>query len=250
MPWPSEVEVGALYSDGYAYYDPVTDDPTAEARSLRFRVAGLRYRHLVRPGLFSRAGMAVASAIELATHRTVSYSLGLPLALGTSARMLDFGCGTGLWLRSMQRRGYADLTGFDLAQNWRAESTLAREGIPMLSRDQLESRRGEYDLVRLEHVFEHLQDPLGDARFLGSLLKASGWLVMTLPSIAPWLAEGALASPDAAGHLQFPVHLVQHSRSSLAGWLREAGFEVIGLRTTRRERFLTVAARPTSGKSE
>jgi SAM-dependent methyltransferase len=243
-PWPSAQEVAALYTEEYTCYRPAREDPEAEASSLKFRLAGTRYRRLTNPGAASWFPESVGRVVELLGRRTISYSLGIPLSLRRDSPMLDYGCGTGFWLRAMRRRGFGSLYGYDIAPNREVRERLAADGVELVSESGLEARAGFFELVRLEHVFEHLQDPIATLGRLRRALRPSGWLVMTFPSIEPWLGVEDLERSPARDHLQFPMHLVHHSRTSAAEWLAAGGFDVLGLRVTRNERFLTVVASP------
>ena len=245
-PWPTRQEVEALYSDDYTYYRPANEDPGAEASSLKYRVAGLRYRRLTNAGATAWISESIARVAELLTRKSVTFSLGIPLSMPRTAAMLDYGCGTGFWLRSMRRKGFSALFGFDIASNRAVGERLAAEGVEVLTEAQLESRPGYFDLVRLEQVFEHLQDPIGVLERLRRLMSPSGRLVMTFPSIEPWIGFRDLERSRERDHLQFPMHLVQHSRTTAVEWLSAGGFEIAGLRVTSGERFLTVAASPIS----
>ena len=102
---------------------------------------------------------------------------------------------------------------------------------------------GSFDVIRLEHVLEHLPQPVPTLKLLRRLLVPGGWLVLTVPSILPWREREDLdRSPDRA-HLQIPVHLAHHSEMSLLQLLEEAELSVVALKATKVERFLTAAAR-------
>ena len=103
--------------------------------------------------------------------------------------------------------------------------------------------RASLDCIRLEHVFEHLVDPVPVLRELHRLLRPGGLLVMTFPSIYPWPRMKNLAASPFLGYLQIPIHLAHHSVESSTRLLSAAGFAGIRTRITRRKRFITVLAR-------
>jgi SAM-dependent methyltransferase len=248
-PWPSAGQVAALYSADYTYYADESAGAAREGRSLKFALAGLRYLHLVKPGLRSRFAAMVAALLELGARKTFSYSLGLPLDLPLDTPMLDYGCGTGAWLFAMQQRGYSQLAGFDIAANTGFRSRLAKEGIQVFDQAGLdEVPPGAFRLVRLEHVLEHLQSPARTLARIHQLLQPGGWLVLTIPSIYPWLNFPDLANSPHRPHLQLPMHLIHHSRESVERLIAAAGFELRGSRITWRERFITVAAQVSDGE--
>jgi SAM-dependent methyltransferase len=245
-PWPTAAEIATLYSADYAYHDPTGDQPEREAASLKFALARWKHRRFAGAGASSRLLEWIAGFAEALANKTASFSLGVPLALPPGAAMLDYGCGSGLWLRAMRRRGFSKLYGYDVSLSARVARLLESEGIGVVDEEGLDSLRGRLDLVRLEHVFEHLVEPIDRLSRLRWYLRPDGWLVMTFPSIYPWLGREDLAGPNCRPHLQFPMHVVLHSLRSATEWVEAAGFRVVGVKRTRRERFLTLAARPDS----
>lgn len=236
--------MAALYGDAYAYYQEPALDAPREGRSLKYTLAGRRYGHLVRDGLRARLAALLAGVAEVAAWKTVSFSLGIPLAMASETRMLDYGCGAGWWLLAMRSRGFSRLEGFDIGANRGLRERLEGSGIQVHDRSSLDARRdGAFELIRFEHVFEHLPDPKRVLRLAARLLGPAGWLVMTFPSMQPWLRQPDLATSPLRDHLQLPMHLAYHSRESAMRIVGEAGFDVIGCRLTRRENFLTLAAR-------
>ena len=243
-PWPSAAELADLYSEEYAYFQRSGVSPAVEARSLKYRIAGLRYRRLVGGGHLSAPAALLAGLVEILSWKTISYSLGVPLSLARDSQMLDYGCGSGDWLLSMRERGYENLFGYDLDANARYSETLRQARIEAVDVRAFGSGlQGKLDLVRLEHVFENLADPKQVLADIHRVLRPGGWLVMTFPSMHPWLRVEDLASSPLRPYLQLPMHVVHHSRESCRRVLEEAGFHVVGLRLTKRENFLSVAAR-------
>lgn len=247
---PAEV-LEHFYTSDYAYYQAAGDQPGREAGSLKYALAGLRYRHLTRPGWISGTGSLLAALAEALSRKTVTFTLGIPLSLSRSALILDYGYGSGSWLQSLRLRGYTHLAGYDIAANTERGRELAAQGIEVIPAGGLgRLAAASLDCVRLEHVFEHLVDP---ARVLGdlhALLRPGGLLVMTFPSIYPWLEIEDLAASPFVGYLQLPIHVAHHSVESATRLLRGAGFTGIHTRITRGERFITALARRPDGRQE
>lgn len=244
-PVPDAGVLECFYTGDYAYYQAAGDHPDAEARSVKYKLARLRYLPLTAPGAANRLRALAVRLAEVLARKTFTFSLGLPLTLPKSARILDYGYGTGSWLRTMRLLGYDHLAGFDIAANAGRAGELAAAGIEVVPPGGLSRLAPEsLDCVRLEHVFEHLAEPAEVLRELRRLLRPDGCLVMTFPSIYPWSGIQDLAASPFLDHLQLPIHLAHHSAASAARLLRATGFERIHLRITRRERFITVAAWP------
>lgn len=243
-PWPTGLKVAALYSADYRYYSEEADDPLQESESPKYRIGAWRYGNLIPGSGFGPVRRWLAQIVELAARKTITFSLGVPLALGKEEPILDFGCGSGLWLRAMRRKGYSNLFGFDLSVNEPVRERLEGEGVRYRTAEELlELDAVRFRVVRLEHVFEHLSDPRGTLETIRKILQPGGFLVMTFPSIYPWQGYQDLSTCPGAGYMQIPMHLIHHSKESARRLVSEAGFEVVGCRVTHRERFITMAGR-------
>jgi SAM-dependent methyltransferase len=73
-----------------------------------------------------------------------------------------------------------------------------------------------FDLILMSDVLEHLDDDIAALRALRSRLKASGWLVATVPAMQ-WLWSGH----DEAHH-----HRRRYHASSLRATVLKAGYEI------------------------
>ena len=81
------------------------------------------------------------------------------------------------------------------------------------------------DVIMATEVLEHLPDPVAFLREVHRGAKADGVVVLTTPDVAavqPAIAKGALNATLSIG-----LHLILHSRASLEGALRAAGFSHI-----------------------
>ncbi|WP_162560026.1 class I SAM-dependent methyltransferase [Methylotetracoccus oryzae] len=150
-------------------------------------------------------------------------TLAFPFTLPVSARMLDFGYGAGGWLRMMTQCGYKRLAGFDIPQNRQNEGRLRDIGISVFHGKCFEAGLGKasYDLIRMEHVLEHVSDPIRVLKCVMELLCENGFVVMTVPSAAGF-AFGI--SPEKCTLRQSPFHLFLHSKASLRALLESVGF--------------------------
>lgn len=238
-PVPPEDVLACFYTGDYAYFQDPGDQPQREAESWKYRIARLRYGSL--------PGSLLARAVELLTRKTVTFTLGVPLTLPRDARILDYGYGMGGWLLSMRALGYSRLSGYDIAANRERREGLAAQGIRVIPPGGMAGLEAEsLDCVRLEQVFEHLDEPLAVLQSLHRILRPGGLLLMTFPSIYPWLRVKDLASSPGLPYLQLPIHLVHHSLESSHRLVAAAGFEGIATRITFRERFITLKARKPS----
>ena len=248
-PVPPEDVLACFYTGDYAYYQEAGQHPASEARSWKYRIARLRYLSLTAPSALHRLAALFAGLVERLTRKSITFTLGVPLTLPKGSRILDYGYGSGAWLLSMRRLGYHRLFGYDLAANAYRQNELAAQGIEVIPPGDLSRvEAASLDCVRLEHVFEHLPDPLVVLESLRRLLRPGGLLVMTFPAIYPWLKVKNLESSPLLPHLQLPIHLAYHSVESSRSLLEAADFEPIVLRITARELFITLVARKPEGE--
>lgn len=165
----------------------------------------------------------LAIIAELLVGRLVSFSLSRPLSEPLSSIILDVGCGNGSWLAFMNSKGYQNLEGNEI--DCCSGEYLNQMGIIFHCGDlmNLNLREQHYDLIRLEHVLEHVSDPLTYLERIASLLKEKGVIVMTIPTIdSPCFR---IANRD--WHpLELPRHLNMFSLQSLLSIIDKAGLVV------------------------
>jgi SAM-dependent methyltransferase len=142
---------------------------------------------------------------------------------GNGRRLLDFGCGAGLFLELAHQRGFAGY-GVDLSESsierarQRPGGEHAYFGAPL---DVPEIAAGGFDVITLWSVMAHLPRPLDDLRMLRRLL-APGGLILILTVNANSLqlkAKGADWNGFTPNHLKF------FSPTTLERALTLAGFE-------------------------
>lgn len=136
----------------------------------------------------------------------------------SSPRLLDYGCGTGINLVYLAKIGVA--FGVDASPD--AIAFCRQRGLQnVVATGSLEEMQapavfgGEFDVVTMFDVLEHLPDEVGALRCIRGLLKPGGLLVVTVPAF-DWLWSGEDVVSE---------HLRRYTRSSLSRVLHEAGYE-------------------------
>jgi SAM-dependent methyltransferase len=160
--------------------------------------------------------------VEWMSGRTVSYSLGIPLQLPLDARILEVGYGAGLWLYNMASLGYKNLHGYDIDSNPTNIAKLEKIGVKIYKDAFIEGEIEDspFDCIRLEHVFEHLLNPIEVLERLGRMLRPNGLLVMTFPCKA---SISRMLSSRNWGPLEPPLHIYHHTPKSTRLMLEKAG---------------------------
>ena len=95
-----------------------------------------------------------------------------------SGRVLEVGCGSGLFLRELARAGY-DVEGLDISAG---DIAYARERLGLKafqgSADDLSLEANRYDAVLLMSVLEHVPTPLDTVQRVLHALRPGGWIVL------------------------------------------------------------------------
>ncbi len=96
-------------------------------------------------------------------------------------KMLDIGCGTGSFLKLAKERGW-QVTGTEFTQ----------ETVVKLNAEQIECFHGDltnpglqgrtFDLIHLNHVFEHVEDPIALLKDAQRLLADDGMILIEVPN--------------------------------------------------------------------
>ncbi len=163
--------------------------------------------------------------------REVGGGAGMWLEASQRGRLLDVGCGGGEFLAQMAELGW-EVVGVEpdegavkvARQNFGLEvnlGTLETASVP----------RNSFDAVTLQHVIEHVPDPVGLLKACRQALKPGGRLVVVTPNIESlghrWFRRAWL-------HLDPPRHLLLFSPRTLRESARRAGLHVREVRTTAR----------------
>lgn len=138
-------------------------------------------------------------------------------------RLLDVGCGSGVFLAQMEALGWQahGIEPDPKAVAGAKEAGLSVSQGTIRDLDPVEHRE-RYDAVTLSHVIEHLHDPAGDLRLLRDLVRPGGLIWIATPNLE---ALGLRRFGRDWINLDPPRHLVLFHRASLERILRAAGFE-------------------------
>ncbi len=231
-PTPTAAALNALYSNGY---DAYRGDADAAAGSLSRRtkllISEVSAAALCARSLPAQRALSLATqALELAGGRSVPLTASVPLTLPRDAAILDFGCGAGFWLLAMRHHGYSNLSAFDVGQP--ALPGLAALGVQCFADDPALLPAHRFDCIRLEHVLEHLVDPVEALTLLREKLTVRGTIALTVPNFASASAR-RLGSEWRA--LRLPYHLSHFTIHALQRIALRAGFQL------KRTRFLPIS---------
>lgn len=148
-------------------------------------------------------------------------NLWRPAGFETSHRVLEIGCGTGLFLAFLQAMGVTDFTGIEMdpkTRDFMPESIASRVHTTTLQDFMAGHDGSTFDRIVLLDVFEHFTmfEGVDLLRALMPLLAADGRIVMRVPNCAsPWglqfqfndLTHKAMYAPGNVGHLALAAGL-------------------------------------------
>ena len=145
--------------------------------------------------------------------------------------LLDVGCGTGVFLRLAQGRGW-EVTGTELSPY--AARAAGGNGLRVLEGEIWEANfpAGAFDVVTCWHAIEHASHPRRVIEEMYRVLRPGGWLVLATPNLedhifraAYVLARGRWPRLYESGARE--VHLFHFSARTLRTLVASAGFEVV-----------------------
>ncbi len=150
------------------------------------------------------------------------------------SRVLDVGCGPGIYARDLALRG-ASVTALDSApamlEAALAEAAEAGVTVETAAGDanDLPFADGTFDAAVLVQVIEYVPDAVGALREIGRVLAPGGRLLVAdtdWTSAAWWVGDGQLEDEIKDAWCATKEHPDAGRR--IPSWLREAGYEVVG----------------------
>ncbi|HEV7590435.1 MAG TPA: class I SAM-dependent methyltransferase [Longimicrobium sp.] len=147
-------------------------------------------------------------------------------ALPRDARVLDVGCGNGVFLSAITAEGYP-ARGVDVSEE---SARLCRErGLDARAGDFLTMPLdGPYDAVTFWDVMEHLREPAAFLERAREALAPGGALVLKIPGFERGVFYPIAAVPRLAGAmLGAPSHIQYFNRRSLEALLARTGFGAV-----------------------
>jgi SAM-dependent methyltransferase len=195
-------------SDYFAYQNPAVQKDNFFTRYFRQKWVGYG---LTGKGIM---GMFISSIKPLSDL----YKLFRKYNIGLDAKVLDVGCGYGHFLMILKRGGFSNLLGVDpfLPHDIHCDDSLR------LLKRNLKEIDQQFDLITLQHSFEHMPDPTENLKRLHDLLTTQGILMITVPVLGnAWEYYGV----NWVG-LDAPRHLFIHTSKSMDILCENTGFLV------------------------
>lgn len=160
-------------------------------------------------------------------HLQITTAKAFIRKFGLEARILDYGCGHGMFLDSLWQRGARLLVGFDFGGD--PPPLLSRKAQYFSDLDALKRTGQRFSVIRLNHVIEHLSNLDETMELLSALLTDKGVIIGQTPNAAHYTFPRYGAS---WGPLHFPYHTILLSPTGIARAAPRWGLEVVSCSKT------------------
>ena len=138
-------------------------------------------------------------------------------------KILDIGCGRGLFLDIMKTHGWT-VMGVESGRE-AAEYASKAFGIEVIEESRMRSTLAdeEFDVITMNHVLEHVYDPVESVHECARTLRKGGLLVISVPNISS--LQAAFGNRDWF-HLDPPYHRHHFSEQGLTNLLESHSFSI------------------------
>jgi SAM-dependent methyltransferase len=233
-PRPTAAAISRYYPAEYHAYHIEQAPPAGRDGSIKNLVLRDAFgAPALRPTGWRRA----AARLVRCVRSPQSFGHGVPYR--GRGRLLDFGCGSGKFLRRMHALGW-NVTGIDFSddavRDVRASGLRALQG----SLPHPDLHPGTFDVVTMRHALEHVPDPRAVLRSAWELLDAGGLLLVAVPNGDGW--DGRYFG-DAALCFDLPRHLTHFGPRTLAEMFRREGIPTPRVEVISRANWIRKAAR-------
>jgi 2-polyprenyl-3-methyl-5-hydroxy-6-metoxy-1,4-benzoquinol methylase len=144
----------------------------------------------------------------------LNYKLGIIKKCTASISLFDYGCGDGAFLRFMKTNGY-QCAGF--------EPNIDTDVKEVVIAKNLVEVKGQYDIVTLWHVLEHIATPSEALQNIKALMTSNAKLIIAIPNYKSY--DAAYYNTYWAAY-DVPRHLYHYSKEGALQFFAEQGFKI------------------------
>jgi 2-polyprenyl-3-methyl-5-hydroxy-6-metoxy-1,4-benzoquinol methylase len=225
-PQPVSEDIGKLYS-GYFTHDALEEPAKLWRNTVKLGILRTAFGH--RSNNVKRLLGWLVSC--LGPLRDIVEGSVMWLNSLRPGKLLDVGCGNGQFLDRMRELGWGVIG----VEPDKQAAKVARERLGLSIHEGLLEKIAfpdeTFDAVTMNHVVEHLPDPINTLRECHRILKKGGRLVVTVPNIE---SLGHHLCREAWRGLEVPRHLFLFSLPTLRACVERSELQVLELRTTAR----------------
>jgi 2-polyprenyl-3-methyl-5-hydroxy-6-metoxy-1,4-benzoquinol methylase len=141
-----------------------------------------------------------------------------------TGNLLDIGCANGIFLNEMQKKGQFEVTGVEFSPIASQKARLDF-GLNVITGDLLAAnfQGGQFDVVTMWNVLEHVHDPMGTMKEVHRILKPGGFFIIRVPN--PQSLAANIFGKFWAG-FDLPRHLFIFHKNILVKMAQDAGFSI------------------------
>lgn len=141
-------------------------------------------------------------------------------------KLLDVGCGSGEFLYLAKKKGM-DCYGIEPGKFDRKFADSRGLKIFNGTLEKAKYQNAYFDVITMNHVFEHVENPMKTMKELKRILKPNGTLIIGIP-VSGCLAYGVFGKNWIA--LDIPRHLYIYSKKIMIEYAKKAGFRAEKIR--------------------
>ena len=202
--------IGRYYESAYYSYQPAEEKPLLRRLMMRQR------------NVYALFGTGVIGKLLFEKFPTMEFDLLKPIVkdIDLQSRIIDVGCGGGIYLQILYEGGFRNLLGVD---PFIEKDVVYANGLT-IRKKYIHDIQGEYDVIMYNHSFEHVWDAAAVLQSTYRLLRPGGHCIVALPTVSSyaWKHYGVHWI-----QLDAPRHYYLHSRESMAILARDAGFQLV-----------------------
>lgn len=200
-------DISKYYPKNYMAYDLKKDNFIKAYLNKKRDQSALGYKNLI--------GNLLIKVFGVPTY----VSRLLNSSAGYKSRIVDVGCGSGSVLYRLRNAGYKNIFGID---PFIEENIKYKNGLKIYKNNLFELD-GKFDLIMMNHVFEHMEDQEKVLVQIYNLLNENKYFLMCIPIINSYAWEKY--GKDWIG-LDAPRHYYLHSLKSLNILTDKCGFKI------------------------
>lgn len=152
---------------------------------------------------------------------SISKKVNFISRLKRKGKLLDYGCGTGEFLKAAKNKGWK-ISGIEPNEKARNQANLKLNEKVKNSIEEL-NKNSDYDIITLFHVLEHIHELRKTLKKIITHLKSDGYLIIAVPNADSW--DGKKYGKYWAGW-DVPRHLYHFNSKSIEALQTEFNLEL------------------------